>query len=104
MIFTKHHISLIRVGRKTQTRRFKRPRIKVGNTYSLNTQFYRKENLGRIKITDLRQKTLGNVTASDARKLGYLSKSTYLAALAEIHGKKLNLCRKVWVIEFEFCA
>lgn len=104
MIFTKHHISLIRTGRKTQTRRFKRPRIKVGNTYSLNTRFYKKENLGRIRITDLRQKALGDVTASDARELGYSSKLAYLTALAEIHGKKFNLRRKVWVIEFEFCA
>lgn len=67
MIFTKHHILLIQAGTKIQTRRFKRPRVKVGNTYSLNTQFYKKENLGRIRITDLRQKALGNVTPGDAK-------------------------------------
>lgn len=104
MIFTKHHISLIRVGRKTQTRRFKHPRITVGKTYKLNTQFYKKENLGRIRVTGLRQKALGDVTNSNARKLGYRSKAVYLAAFAEIHGEKLNLRRKIWVIDFEFCA
>lgn len=104
MIFTKHHISLIRIGRKTQTRRFKRPRIKVSNTYSINTQFYKKENLGRVRITSLHRKAPGNVTVSDAKKLGYPSKTAYLASLAEIHREKLDLRRKIWVIEFEFCA
>ena len=104
MIFTKHHISLIQAGKKTQTRRFKKPRIKIGNTYSLNTQFYKKENLGRIRIIGLQHKVSSDVTLHDARKLGYSSKSAYLAALAEIYGKMLNLHKKIWVIDFEYCA
>lgn len=105
MIFTKHHIQLIQTGCKTQTRRFwKKPRVKVGKTYKLQTQFFKKENLGSIRIIGLRQKALGSVTQSDARKLGYSSKSAYLTALAEIRRKKLKPSKKVWAIDFEFCT
>ena len=102
MIFTKDHIALIRAGEKTQTRRFERPRIKVGNTYKLNTQFYKKEKFGRIKVIGLWQEKLGAVTTSDAKKLGYRSKPEYLAALSKIHRRRLDLRRVVWVVDFEF--
>ncbi len=63
MLFTKEFWPGLADGSITMTfRRWKRPQAKVGGSY--------RTPVGMIKVTKLRQQTIGSITAADARRCG----------------------------------
>lgn len=99
MLFSREHVTLIRRGMKTQTRRLKRPRVVVGRSYPIQTRLFRRQRLGRIRVLALYRERLAGLSTSDARREGYRTRKAYFAVLAALNGK-IDRRRSVWVVCF----
>lgn len=74
MMFTKGHLALIENGTKTQTRRaWVKPRVKVGKYYPIQVD-YRTKAKGYIRILNVRQERLSEITEWDAKARGFGTK------------------------------
>ena len=103
MIFTKENIELIRQGRKTETRRiWKKPHVRVGNTYQCRTSRFAKtpKDSPYIKITVMRKERLGDITFDAAQREGVNDLSTFMGLWINLHGF-WNPNQEVYVIDFE---
>ncbi len=101
-LFQPEHIEAIHNGSKTETRRiWKKPRAKVGAIHLIKTQMLSKVNYGSIKILDVRQKHLLDITEEDARAEGGYTRQEYLALWFRINPKSPPN-PKLYVISFEF--
>ena len=76
MLFKKDWVDAVLDGRKRQTVRLKQPRLKVGRTYAVQTSYY-SPAVGRIRVTAIRQCTLGSLTAADIRAEGWPARSRH---------------------------
>ena len=84
-------------GEKTQTRRKRRPNVKVGGEYRLRKGYSWLQT--RITVTDLRRQRLGEVTPDDVRKEGFTSLEEFKEAWVEIYGD-WDPDQEVWVVDF----
>jgi hypothetical protein len=112
MLFKKDWVDAVLDGRKRQTVRLKQPRIKVGRTYAVQTSYY-SPAVGRIRITAIRQCTLGSLTQADIRAEGWPAKSrdefdTYFATINHLKPNTMTAndwrdlrAKPLWCIDFE---
>ena len=98
LLWKKPYVAMILEGRKTATRRRKRPLVKVGKAYGIRAGLY--ETLSqKILVESLRRQRLGEMTEEDAVKEGSASLSQFRAEWESIYGL---WCpdEEVWVVEF----
>lgn len=101
MLFKPEHIEPIQRRKKTQTRRTGKKRWIVGNCYQCKTSFKKGEKpFAYIRVTDLREEFLGQITDEDARKEGYPHIPAYKKAFKWIYGS-WDPHQIVWVVDFE---
>ena len=55
----------------------------------------------RIKITEIREQALGDITEADAVREGFVSRDAFLAYFGTLHKGPIDLTRPVWAILFE---
>ncbi len=88
MIFTAQHARAVLDNRKTQTRRLvkagKRCRYSEGHDYAVQPG-RGKPAIGRIKILDVREEHVGDITYKDARAEGHRTTDAFKAAWVRIH-------------------
>ena len=100
LLFKKQFIPKIQQGKKTQTRRLKKPNTKIGKTYHLRSS-YRQVLPEIILITDIFQQHLGEITHQDINKEGFESLNQFTQVWREIYGL-YNPEELIWVIEFQY--
>ena len=99
LLFKKPFLKQIREGKKTQTRRLRRPNIKIGKTYHLRQNYH--ENLpDEILIIDIFQQTLGAISHEDSICEGFSSVNEFKKAWTCIYGE-YDPHAYIWVIEFK---
>jgi len=99
LLFKKYYIKLILAGRKTQTRRIHKHKLKVGKTYAVKTRWFGKP-LFRVVITRRFQQKLGEISLEDVKKEGYSSLEEFRRAWMRIYGS-WNPEQLVTVYEFK---
>lgn len=101
MIFSEDHISKIRDGTKTMTRRSFRSRntYRIGRSYTVQPG-RGKHGLFKIKVTDLKFEWLGDITSEDIKAEGYDTKEEFVEVWSKIN-KNYNPRQAVTVIKFE---
>jgi len=55
----------------------------------------------RIRITEIRQEALGDITEADAVREGFVSRDAFLAYFGTLHKGPIDLTLPVWAISFE---
>ena len=101
ILFRDYHIKPILRGRKTQTRRiWKRQRVKVGAVHKVKTVMLSKDYHCKIKILDVHQERLGDISADDVYAEGYSSIDEYVDAWIDINGS-FDPDQLVYVVTFE---
>ena len=100
LIFNKSYLPLIRSGEKTQTRRMKKPQLKVGHSYQLRTN-YSTPLPDRILITRIFPQRLEGISTGDVAKEGFGSKTEFIAAISGIYGP-ISPDDELWVVEFRY--
>ncbi|MBN4059461.1 ASCH domain-containing protein [Dehalococcoides mccartyi] len=109
LLFKEQHVAPILDGTKTQTRRLwpHGRRVKLDSTHIAKTVMMDpKSAFARIKISDVFQESLSDISQDDALAEGYSTIQRYLDAFATIN--RLNdrpsheiKNIKVWVVKFE---
>ena len=100
MIFKPDHVTLIQAGQKTQTRRLGKCRWVVGHVYRITLGWYDKIPQCYIRVLDVHQDRLGNITEAEARREGYHSVESYRSAWERIYKAKWDPELLVWVVTF----
>jgi len=101
MLFKPEHKQMILEGKKTATRRaWKRPMVKVGGIYKCKLKMLSKEYFAKIKVTELYEQELGEMTDEDAEKEGYKDVEDFRNIWIKINGSWYG-DRVVYVIEFK---
>lgn len=104
ILFKDYHIKPILRGRKTQTRRaWKRQRVKIGSIQKVKTHVLSTEYHCKIRILEVHQERLGDISADDVYAEGYSSLDEYVDAWIEINGF-FNPDQIVYVVTFEFVS
>jgi len=83
-IFKPKHLNLILQGKKTQTRRTSRYRLKIGKTYAIRSKMLEPAQ-ARIVITRAWRQRLRDLTPEDVRKEGFNSLTEFKQAWTEIY-------------------
>ena len=84
-IFKPKHLNLILQGKKTQTRRISRYRLKIGKAYAARSKMLEPEQ-ARIVIIRAWRQQLRNLTPEDIRKEGFNNFTEFRQAWKEIYG------------------
>jgi len=84
-IFKRKHLNLILQGKKTQTRRISRYRLKIGKAYAIRSKMLEPAQ-ARIVITRAWRQQLRDLTPEDVRKEGFNSFTEFRQAWIEIYG------------------
>jgi len=84
-IFKPKHLNLILQGKKTQTRRISRYRLKIGKAYAVRSKMLEPAQARIIIIRAWRQQ-LRDLTPEDVRKEGFNSFTEFRQAWKEIYG------------------
>ena len=100
LLFKKQFITKIREGTKTQTRRLKQPRLKIGRKYSLREN-YQTILPDKILITDIYPQYLGDITPEDVKREGFTEKTEFMKVWTEIYGE-YDPEMDIWVVEFQY--
>lgn len=112
MIFQEHHREQIRTGEKTMTRRgWDDNQVTPGKTYRATRggnveqgMFVTREECDCfIRVTDVYEEQLGEITEEDANREGGYSREEFVEVWEEINGEWTPGV-SVWVIEFEFAG
>jgi hypothetical protein len=83
LLFKRPLLIKVLSGEKTQTRRRRRPKVKVGGEYRLRKGYSWLQT--RITVTDLRRQRLGDVTPDDVRREGFASLDEFREAWTGIY-------------------
>lgn len=87
LLFKQEHIEPILTGEKTQTRRiWKKPRAKIGSVHLAKTKMLSKEYFAKLKILDVIQERLGDITEADAQAEGGYTVDTFIKVWVSING------------------
>ena len=97
LLFKRPLLIKVLSGEKTQTRRKRRPNVKVGGEYRLRKGYSWLQT--RITVTDLRRQRLGEVTPDDVRKEGFDSLEEFKEAWVGIY-EGWDPDQMVWVVDF----
>jgi hypothetical protein len=100
LLFKNQFLSKIRENKKTQTRRLKQPRIKIGKTYNLRSS-YTRVLPEKILITDIFQQYLGEISLEDIHKEGFEDLNEFIQVWREIYGN-YDPEEIIWVVEFQY--
>ena len=100
LLFKRQFISKIREGTKTQTRRLKQPKLRIGKAYCLRSS-YRSVLPEKILITDIFQQFLGEITMEDIQKEGFHTEDEFIEIWREIYGS-YKADELIWVVEFQY--
>jgi len=84
-IFKRKHLNLILQGKKTQTRRISRYRLKIGKAYAIRSKMLEPAQ-ARIVITRAWRQQLRDLTPEDVRKEGFNSFTEFRQAWIQIYG------------------
>lgn len=84
MQFKREMVELVLSGKKTQTRRLKPPRHKVGSIQPVQCG-YRDKARAHIRILDVRRQRLGDVTHAEADAEGFISPLAFVGYLLDIN-------------------
>ena len=102
VMFKPYHVPSIFVGLKIETRRtWKRHMVKIGGDYRIKTKMLSKEYYGRIRVLDLFQERLGDMTPQNAWNEGGYTLDEFKDIWIKINGSWDNEII-VWVIRFKF--
>ncbi len=101
LLFKKEFIIPIIRGEKWQTRRLKKPRVRVGGVYACRVNRYRGEPFAFVKIKDIRRQRLSEITDDEVKAEGMRSREEFLEIFRNIYGISPHDDPIVWVIEFE---
>jgi hypothetical protein len=85
MLFKRHLLTLVLQGRKTQTRRLHKHRLKEGRTYPITDRWYSKP-AAHIKILKVYQQRLGDITETEAKAEGFNTIEEFKQAWTQING------------------
>ncbi len=55
----------------------------------------------RIKITEIREEALGDITEADAVREGFADRAAFMAYFGTLHKGPIDLTLPVWVVSFE---
>ena len=97
MIF-QHTWQAVLDGRKTQTRRIRRPRCELGQTRAVQPGRCEK-GIARIVIQDVYQERLGSISDADARAEGFASRNDFITSWEKIN-RTYDPDLLVWVVVF----
>ena len=100
LTFKREFVAPILQGRKWQTRRLHRPRVRVGEVYACRVGRFG-EPFARVRVTALRVQRLSEVSEEEARAEGSGSREEFLAVFRRIYGLSPADDPEVWVVEFE---
>ncbi len=100
LLFRKQLITKIREGQKTQTRRLKKPNLTLGKIYHLRKN-YHSVLPDKIKIIDIFQQNLGDISVVDIQKEGYNTQQEFIEAWKDIYGI-YQPDDYIWVVEFQY--
>lgn len=101
ILFKPYHVPMILAGNKTQTRRkWKRPRVKVGNVYQARTALFGK-SFAHLRVKRIHHEILKDISEADARAEGYAGRHAFITRWEMGFGKASDL---VWAVEFERVA
>ena len=100
LIFNKHYLPLIRSGEKTQTRRKRKPGLRVGHSYRLRIN-YSIPLPELILITEIFSQRLEDISPLDVAKEGFSSKAEFTAAIRRIYAD-ISQDDELWVVEFKY--
>jgi hypothetical protein len=101
LLFKPEHVEPILTSKKTQTRRiWKKPRAKVGSVHLAKTKMLSKEYFAQLKIQDVRQERLGDITEADAQAEGGYTVDTFRQVWVSINGS-WEPDTMVYVVTFE---
>lgn len=103
ILFKPEHVSLIRKGIKTETRRiWKKQRANVGSEHKAKTEMLSKEYFALLKITAVYQEHLLNITEEGAQRSGGYTRKEYLEKWNEINPKTPAYTNPlVYVVQFK---
>lgn len=99
MLFKKEFIPFILSGRKTQSRRLKKPKVKAGELCEFRSGRRREDAFALAEILDLRCERLSEISEEDVRAEGMNSKEEFLRKFREIY-KLSEEDPEVWVVKF----
>ena len=102
MIFSKENIQKIARDEKTESRRRKKPRVKVGRVYRMRTHFHDTQHRGSIRILKIYKERLGAISDVSVRREGCKSREEFFRMLYCIHGKHIHRNTHVYVIRFRY--
>jgi hypothetical protein len=101
ILFKPEHVPMILSGRKTQTRRLGKKRWNVGAVHQCQTRMMDNTSVfAFVRIRDVRQETLSDISDADIYAEGYDSFPEYWAVLCAINGG-MSPCARLWRVEFE---
>jgi hypothetical protein len=100
LLFKTQFLPKIREGKKTQTRRLKQPRLKIGRSYHI-TKKYNTTKPEKVKILNIFQQKLGEISEEEINKEGFNTKQEFIKAWKAIYGN-YDPEATIWVIEFQY--
>lgn len=102
ILFKGWHVTLIKTGLKTATRRKGKRRWKEGATHQCYTRlpFRGAEPFASVKIERVYEQELGAMTEEDAQREGWYTLSEFRELWRGMHGS-WRPREKVWVVEFQ---
>lgn len=104
ILFKPEHVEMILNGNKTQTRRLGKKRWNVGAIHQCKTKLYSYESFACVRILEVRQEYLHDISEADIGAEGYgLKPGDYKEAWARINGGEWYdySYTSVWVVTFE---
>ena len=99
ILFKKEHKEMILSGRKTQTRRIGKKRWKIGSIHQARLNF-QTPFFAKLRILDVYQEKLGDITESDVYAEGYDSIDEYFDVFRNLNGS-VDLDELIWVVKFK---
>lgn len=105
ILFKEEHVEKILSGKKTETRRlWSKPHANVGSLHKAKTKMLSKEYFALLRIVDVYQERLGDITEEGVKAEGYSSLEEYKSVLEKINKKSKFLWdddQLVYVIKFK---
>ncbi len=100
LLFKKRFIEPILTGKKWQTRRLKKPKLKVGGIYACKTSRF-SSAFAYVQITKIRKQRLYDITDAEVKAEGMETKEEFIKVFKEIYNLPSSANPEVWVIEFK---
>ena len=103
MLFKPEHISMIKTGSKTATRRlWKKPHVKPGGVYPVQVRMFQpKADCSFIRVNAVYQQRMGDMTEKDAQKEGGYTLKEFKEVFETVTKTVWDDNLVVWVVEFK---